>query len=88
MQKTARNDGTIAGTGYHERLSPSLWVLASAAVVAPMAGLVFVPIDHTLSLAIGVTVGVLTVVPGRAKPLMGGLSLAILAAYIFLTISP
>ena len=61
MQKTARNDGTIAGTGYRERLSPSLWVLASAAVVAPMAGLVFVPIDHTLSLAIGITVGVLTV---------------------------
>jgi Ca2+:H+ antiporter len=33
-------------------------------------------------------VGVLTVVPGRAKPLAGGLHLAILAAYVFLTISP
>ncbi len=33
-------------------------------------------------------VGVLTVVPGRSKPLNGGLHLVILAAYIFLTISP
>ena len=30
----------------------------------------------------------LTVVPGRAKPLLGGIHLAILAAFVFLTISP
>ena len=30
----------------------------------------------------------LTVVPGRAKPLNGGLHLAILAAYVFLSITP
>jgi Ca2+:H+ antiporter len=39
-------------------------------------------------LLLSVVVGVLTVVPGRAKPLAGGLHLAILAAYVFLTISP
>ena len=61
MQKTVRDDGTTTDIGYRERLSPSLWVLASSAVIAPMAGLVFVPIDHTLSLVIGITVGVLAV---------------------------
>ena len=39
-------------------------------------------------LFMSVIVGVLTVVPGRAKPLAGGLHLAILAAYIFLSIQP
>jgi Ca2+:H+ antiporter len=39
-------------------------------------------------LFVSVIVGVLTVVPGRAKPLNGGLHLAILAAYVFLTITP
>ena len=31
---------------------------------------------------------VLTVVPGRAKPLQGGVHLVLLAAFIFLSISP
>jgi Ca2+:H+ antiporter len=35
-----------------------------------------------------VVVSVLTVVPGRAKALAGGIHLVILAAYVFLTISP
>jgi Ca2+:H+ antiporter len=35
-----------------------------------------------------VIVGVLTVVPGRSKPLNGYLHLAILAAYVFLSIQP
>ncbi len=39
-------------------------------------------------LFVSVIVGVLTVVPGRAKPLAGGLHLVILAAYVFLTIQP
>lgn len=47
---------------YRERLSPSLWALGSAAVVAPMATLVFVQIDAALALAIGVAVGVLVIV--------------------------
>ncbi|MBO3662515.1 DUF3093 domain-containing protein [Microbacterium stercoris] len=43
---------------YRERLTPSLWILGSAAVVAPMASLVFVRMDGALSLAIGFAVGV------------------------------
>lgn len=35
-----------------------------------------------------VVVGILTVVPGRAKPLAGGLHLVLLAAFVFLSISP
>jgi hypothetical protein len=43
---------------YRERLSPSLWVLTGAAVSAPMAALVFAPIDATLALVAGVLVAV------------------------------
>jgi Ca2+:H+ antiporter len=39
-------------------------------------------------LAISVVVSVLTVVPGRAKPLNGGVHLVILAAYLFLSVQP
>lgn len=38
---------------YRERLSPSLWTLLSAAVVAPMVALVFVPLDATVALLAG-----------------------------------
>ena len=47
---------------YRERLSPSLWVLVAAAVCAPMAALVFAPVDTTLALVVGVVVGVAIVV--------------------------
>ncbi len=43
---------------YRERLSPSLWVIVSAAVAAPMAALVLTPIDTTLALIAGALVGV------------------------------
>ncbi len=43
---------------YRERLSPSLWLMISAAVAAPMAALVFVRIDTTLALVIGGVVAV------------------------------
>jgi hypothetical protein len=56
MQKTARNVGV--GPEYRERLGPSLWVLVSAAVVAPMAALVFAPLDTTIALLIGGGVGI------------------------------
>ncbi|MFJ6679437.1 DUF3093 domain-containing protein [Microbacterium sp. NPDC091382] len=46
---------------YRERLSPSLWLLVSAAVCAPMAAVVFSPIDTTLALAIGLGVGIVLV---------------------------
>ena len=39
-------------------------------------------------LAITVPVAVLTVVPGRAKPLAGGVHLVLLAAFVFLSIQP
>jgi Ca2+:H+ antiporter len=45
------------------------------------------PIQMVL-LAITVPVAVLTVVPGRAKPLQGGVHLALLAAFVFLSIQP
>lgn len=62
MQKqAARSAGVKAPGAFRERLSPSLWVLVSAAVVAPMAALVFAPIDTTVALIAGVVVGVLFV---------------------------
>jgi len=39
-------------------------------------------------LFITVVVSILTVVPGRAKPLQGGVHLVLLAAFLFLSISP
>jgi len=54
--------GARGGGDYRERLTPSLWAIVSAAVVAPMAALVFVPLDQTFALAIGVLVAVLVVV--------------------------
>jgi len=41
---------------YRERLSPSLWTLLSAAVLAPMVALVFVPLDPTIALGAGIAV--------------------------------
>ena len=43
---------------YRERLTPSLWAFAGAAVVAPMAAMVFVPFDTTIALAAGVIVAI------------------------------
>lgn len=57
---------TAAGTrptvsGYRERLSPSLWLIVSAAVCAPMAALVLAPLDATIALVGGIAVGALIV---------------------------
>ncbi|RSS74035.1 calcium:proton antiporter [Streptomyces sp. WAC06614] len=43
---------------------------------------------HMVLLALTVVVGALTVVPGRATLLQGGVHLIILAAYLFLAVSP
>ncbi len=59
MQKTESGVQAGAADGYRERLSPSLWVLASAALVVPMVALVVTPLDRSLALVIGVIVGVL-----------------------------
>ena len=45
------------------------------------------PVQMVL-LALTVAVGTLTVVPGRAKPLQGGVHLVLLAAFVFLSINP
>lgn len=41
---------------YHERLSPSLWMLVTAAVAAPMLMLTFTPMGSLPALLIGVAV--------------------------------
>ena len=41
-----------------------------------------------VALALTVVVGVLTVVPGRATRLQGGVHLVLLAAFVFLSINP
>lgn len=43
---------------YRERLSPSLWMLVTAAVIAPMLMLVFTPLGSLPALLIGVCVAV------------------------------
>ncbi|TXS49937.1 ionic transporter y4hA [Streptomyces sp. t39] len=43
---------------------------------------------HMVLLALTVVTGALTIVPGRATPLQGGVHLAILAAFVFLAVSP
>lgn len=60
MQKTARRvkAGEHRADGYRERLGPSLWILVAAALAAPMAALVFTPVDKTLALVVGGVVGV------------------------------
>ena len=62
MQKTVSGVRGSAVVSYRERLSPSLWVIVSAAVAAPMAALVIAPIDTTLALVAGALVGVAIVV--------------------------
>ncbi|MEQ6898431.1 DUF3093 domain-containing protein [Microbacterium sp. KR10-403] len=59
---TSTNATDAAGIIYRERLTPSLWAFVSAAVVAPMAAMVFVPFDTTIALAAGIVVAVLVVV--------------------------
>ncbi|MET9515876.1 ionic transporter y4hA [Streptomyces sp. NPDC002994] len=44
--------------------------------------------SHMVLLALTVAVGTLTIVPGRATPLQGGVHLALLAAYMVLAVSP
>ncbi|MFS0714700.1 DUF3093 domain-containing protein [Microbacterium sp. 2P01SA-2] len=52
---------TPPAASYRERLSPSLWVLVSAAVCGPMVALVLAPLDSVVGLLAGITVGALVV---------------------------
>jgi Ca2+:H+ antiporter len=72
--------------------------MASIGLTIPTIAVASIWLEGPLTLGLGETqivlllmsviVGVLTVVPGRAKPMNGGLHLAILAAYVFLSIQP
>lgn len=46
---------------YRERLTPSLWILASAAVAGPMVSLTFVPVGSVLALLLGVAAALLLI---------------------------
>ena len=72
--------------------------MASIGLTIPTLAVVSIWLDGPLDLglepmqmvllAITVPVAVLTVVPGRAKPLAGGVHLVLLAAFVFLSIQP
>ena len=72
--------------------------MASIGLTIPTMAVASIWLEGPLELGLGdtqmallflsIVVGVLTVVPGRAKPLAGGIHLAILASFVFLTISP
>ncbi|MCW2773683.1 MAG: ionic transporter y4hA [Nocardioides sp.] len=72
--------------------------MASIGLTIPVIALASIWLDGPLALGlepmqivllfITVIVAVLTVVPGRAKPLAGGVHLVLLASYIFLSIKP
>ncbi len=72
--------------------------MASIGLTIPTIAVASIWLDGPLELGLGETdmvllfltiiVAVLTIVPGRAKPLAGGIHLVILAAYLFLTIAP
>ncbi|MCE7480798.1 MULTISPECIES: DUF3093 family protein [Actinomycetes] len=47
---------------YRERLSPSLWLLVTAAVIGPMVALTFTPLGSLLALLIGAAAAVLLIV--------------------------
>ncbi|QBR93944.1 calcium:proton antiporter [Nocardioides euryhalodurans] len=72
--------------------------MASIGLTIPTIAVASIWLDGPLELGLGTTemvllllsviVAVLTVVPGRAKPLAGGIHLAILASFIYFTIAP
>ncbi|MGP8297803.1 calcium:proton antiporter [Streptomyces inhibens] len=63
-------------------------VVALATVWLPGPLILGLGASHMVLLALTVIVGTLTVIPGRATPLQGGVHLALLAAYIVLAVSP
>jgi Ca2+:H+ antiporter len=72
--------------------------MASIGLTIPTIAVATVFIDDPLALglepmqivllAITAVVSVLTVVPGRSKPLNGGVHLVLLAAFVFLSVQP
>ncbi|WP_377270691.1 calcium:proton antiporter [Peterkaempfera sp. SMS 1(5)a] len=70
--------------------SIGLTIPAVSVASAWMPGPLLLGLDatHIVLLALTVAVGTLTVIPGRATPLQGGIHLAVLAAYLVLAVSP
>ena len=72
--------------------------MASIGLTIPVIALASIWLDGALELGLDqlqsvlllatAAVAILTVVPGRAKPLQGGVHLVLLAAFLFLTIAP
>ncbi|MFD8548174.1 calcium:proton antiporter [Streptomyces sp. NPDC059649] len=62
--------------------------VALATVWLPVPLVLGLGASHLVLLALTVIVGTLTVIPGRATPLQGGVHLTLLAAYIVLAVSP
>jgi Ca2+:H+ antiporter len=72
--------------------------MASIGLTIPAVALASIWIDGPLVLGLGstemvllaltVVVGTLTVIPGRATPLQGGIHLSLFAAFLFLAVSP
>lgn len=63
-------------------------VIALASIWLPGPLVLGLGSTHLVLLALTVVTGVLTVVPGRATPLQGGVHLALLASFIFLAVNP
>lgn len=67
MQNSASSTST--GRTYRERLTPSLWLIVAAMIVAPMASLVFMRENGSIALIIGglVAVAVITLMLSTSK---------------------
>ncbi|SJN23363.1 Membrane protein [Microbacterium esteraromaticum] len=52
----------VARVIYRERLTPSLWMLVTIALVGPMVSLVFVPLNTSVALVLGGAVSLVLVV--------------------------
>jgi len=56
--KSHAQETAVSAVAYRERLTPSLWTMVAAAVVAPMAALVFAPLNSAVALTVGVLVAI------------------------------
>ena len=91
----ARVQGYAYGAGFNLALgsamaSIGLTIPATAIASIWLEGPLELGLDQLQSVLLLLTaaVAILTVVPGRAKPLQGGVHLVLLAAFLFLTIAP
>ncbi|MBZ5733043.1 ionic transporter y4hA [Nocardioides sp. TRM66260-LWL] len=92
VRAAARDDAQISLNLAYGSAMASIGLTIPAIAVASiwLDGPLTLGLDPTQSVLLLLTVGVsiLTVVPGRAKPLNGGVHLVLLAAYLFLAVNP